>query len=129
MPSVLGIMFGELRDAGQRDVEDPADVLDGGAGGHGAEGADLGHALLAVLAADIGDDLLAAVLAEVDVDIGRLAAVGIEEALEQQVVLQRIDVAELEHVADEGAAGRAAGAGRECRFRRAKRTKSQTIRK
>ena len=62
---------------------------------------------------DVGDDLLAAFLAEVDVDVRRLAAVGIEEALEQQVVLQRIDVAELEDVADQGAAGRAAGAGRD----------------
>ena len=36
------------------------------------------------------DDLLAAVLAEVDVDVGRLGAVRVEEALEQQVVLQRV---------------------------------------
>ena len=32
----------------------------------------------------------AAVLAEVDVDVGRLGAVRVEEPLEQQVVLQRV---------------------------------------
>ena len=45
---------------------------------------------LAVLLPDVVDHFFAAILAEVDVDIGRLAAVGIEEALEQQVVFQRI---------------------------------------
>ena len=67
--------------------------------------------LLAVLLADIVDDFLAAVLAEVDVDIGRLAAVRIEEALEQQIVFERADVAQLQDVADDGAARGAAGAG------------------
>ena len=112
-PQRLGDHVGQLRDALQREVEDAADVLDGGAGGQRAERGDLGHAALAVLLADVGDDLLAALLAEVDVDVRRLGAVGVEEALEQQVVLQRIDVAELEDVADHGAARRAAGAGRD----------------
>ena len=44
---------------------------------------------------------------------GASRAVGVEEALEQQVVFQRIDVAELQHVADHGAASRAAGAARD----------------
>ena len=88
-------MLGQPIDALQRHVEHPADVLDGGLGRHRAEGGDLGDARLAVLLPDVGDHLLAAVLAEVDVDVGRLAAVRVEEALEQQVVFQRIDVAQL----------------------------------
>src|ERR1035441_4526777 len=43
--------------------------------------------------------------AEVDVDIGHADALWIEEALEQQTVLQRIDVGDLHGVADQ-AAGR-----------------------
>ena len=65
---------GQPDDAVERHVEDPAHVLDGGLGGHGAEGADLGHALFAVLLPDVVDDFLAAVLAKVDVDVGRLAS-------------------------------------------------------
>ena len=81
-------------DAVERHAEDTAHVLDRGPGRHRAEGGDLGNALFAVLLLDVLDDLFAAVLAEVDVDIGRLGAVGIEEALEEQVVLERIDVAD-----------------------------------
>ncbi len=63
--------------------------------------------------AHVGDDFFAAILAEVDVDIGRFAAIRIEKALEQQVVLQRADVAQLQDVADNRPARRAAGAGRD----------------
>src|SRR5439155_10351432 len=99
-------------DAFERDVEHAADVADGRLGLQRTEGDDLGHALLAVFLADVIDHVFAPFLAEIDIDIGRLAAVRIEEALEEQVVFERIDVAELEHVADERAARRAAGAGR-----------------
>ena len=99
----------DLLDAGQRDVQHPADVLDRRLGLERAEGADLGDVGVAVLVPDVLDHLVAALLAEVDVDVGRLGAIGVEEPLEEQVVLERADVAELEHVADEGAAGRAAG--------------------
>ena len=63
-------------DLRQRDVQRPADVLDGGLGLHLAEGADLGDVGLAVLVADVLDDLVSAILAEVDVDVGRLGSVG-----------------------------------------------------
>ena len=41
-------------------------------------------AVPAVLAVDVLDDLLAALVLEVDVDVGRLVALGADEALEQQ---------------------------------------------
>ena len=47
----------------------------------------------------------ALVHAEVDVDIGHADTLGIEEALEQQAILQRIDVGDLHGAADQ-AAGR-----------------------
>ena len=56
---------------------------------------------------------LAAVLAEVDVDIGRFVAVRIEEPLEQQVVLERADVAQIQDVADERPDAAAAGRRRD----------------
>ena len=60
--------------------------------GHGAEGDDLRDVLAPVLLGDVIDDLAAAVHAEVDVDVGHGDALGIQEALEEQLVLQRIDV-------------------------------------
>src|SRR5262249_33011813 len=102
----------EAIDALERNIEHPADVANRGFRLQRAEGDDLGDALLAVLLADVVDDLFAAFLAEVDVDVGRFAAVRIEEALKQQAVFERIDVAELEDVTDHGPAGRTTGAGR-----------------
>ena len=61
-------------------------------GRHGAEGDDLTDAVAAVLRSHIIDDLVAAVHAEVDVEIGHRHPFGVEEALEQQVVRQRVEV-------------------------------------
>ena len=47
-------------------------------------------------------------MAEVDVDIGHGDALGIEEALEEQDVLEGIDVGDLHGIGDEGAGGGAA---------------------
>ncbi len=68
----------------------------------------------AVLVLDVLDDLAAAVLAEVDVDIGRFAAALVEEPLEQQVVFQRADVAQIQRVGDERADARCRGPWPEC---------------
>ena len=92
--------------------ERAAHVADRRPGGQRAERADLRHVRLAVLLLDVLDHLAAALLAEVDVDIGRFAAVLVEEPLEQQVVLQRADVAQVQRVADQRADARAAGRGR-----------------
>ncbi len=102
----------ELVDTGQRHAEGAADILDGGPGGHGVEGADLGDHLLAVLLLDVTDDLAAAILAEVDVDIGSLFAVKVQEPLEQQVVFDRANVAQIEGIADQRPHATAAGGRR-----------------
>ena len=62
----------------------------------------------AVFLRDVIDDLAAAAHAEIDVDIGHGDALGVEEALEEQVVLERIDVGDAQRVADEAARSGAA---------------------
>ena len=83
-----GDHLGDAVDLGQRHFEDAADVADGAPGGHGPEGDDLADVLLAVLAGHVLDHLLPAAGAEVHVDVGQADALGIEEALEEEVVLE-----------------------------------------
>ena len=103
-----GNELGDAIDVAIGHVEGAAAILDGALGGHGVEGDDLRDLLAAVLAGDVFDDFAAAVHAEVDVDIGHGDALGIEEALEEQRVLERVDVGDLHGVGDERAGCRAA---------------------
>ena len=57
---------------------------------------------------DVLDHFAAAALAEVDVDIGQRHALGVEEALENQIVVERIDVGDAQRPGGEAAGGRAA---------------------
>ncbi len=100
--------LGDPVDLGERDLEDPADVPDGGPGGHRPEGDDLADVLLAVLLRDVFDHLLPAPGAEVDVDVGQADALGVEEALEEEVVLDRVDVGDAQAVGDHAPRRRAA---------------------
>ena len=73
-------------------------------------GDDLRHAVAAVLVGDVFDDPVAAFHAEVDVEIRHRHALGIQEALEQQVMLDRIQIGNAQHVGDQRTcAGAAAG--------------------
>ena len=98
-------------DARDGQAQRPAHVADRRPGRQRAEGADLGHVRHAVLLLDVLDHLAPPLLAEVDVDIGRLAAALVQKPLEQQVVLQRADVAQTQGVGDQRAHARAAGRG------------------
>ena len=64
-------------------------------------------ASLAVLVLDVVDDAVAVGLAEVDVEVGHRHPLGVQEALEQQVVLQRVEVGDLERIRDQRAGARA----------------------
>ena len=75
---------------------------------HGVDGGDHGDLVVAEALVDVLDDLVAARRAEVDVDVGHLAARGVEEALEEQVVLDGVGVGDAQHVADDAVAGGAA---------------------
>ena len=81
---------------------------------HGVLGAvlddvrDLGSPLAAVLRVDPLDDLFAPIGIEVDVDIGLFVAQRRQEALERQVVGDRVDGRDVEQVADGAVGGGAA---------------------
>ena len=105
---MLSCVGNELRDAvdfGDLHVEHAADIFDRCARAERSERDDLGDLLAAVFLGDVLNYLAAAMRAEIDVDIGHADALGVEEALEQQAVLQRIDVGDLHRVADETAGG------------------------
>ncbi len=106
--------LGDAVDLAVGHLERAAYVLDGGLCGHRVEGDDLRDLIVAVRALDVLDDLAATVHAEVDVDIRHRDALGVEEALEEQLVLERIDVGDLHDVGDKRSGGRAtAGAYRD----------------
>ena len=73
-----------------------------------------------VLLGDVADHLVAPAHAEVDVDVRHRDALGVQEALEDDVVLDRIDAGDAEAVGDEAARRRAAARARPgCRCARA----------
>src|SRR3954468_10736340 len=77
-----------------------ADLADGAAGAIADDSGADRRPLAAVAVIEVLDHLLAALVLEVDIDVGRLAPAGRDEALEQQVVLGRIDRGDAEQVAD-----------------------------
>ena len=56
--------------------------------------------MAAVAAVDVLDHLLAPLVLEIDVDVRRLAALGGDEALEQEIDARGIDLGDAEAVAD-----------------------------
>ena len=83
-------------------------IAGGGAREHLAEGDDLSDRLASVLLGDVAHHALAPTNGEVDVDIGHRHALGVEEALEQEVVAQRVDIGDRHAVGDDRAGRRTA---------------------
>src|SRR5436309_2049636 len=79
-----------------------------GSPAHRSERDELGDAIAGVLLGDVVDATVAAVDGEVDVRVGKRLAAGVQEPLEQEVVLDRVDIRDLEAVRDERARRRAA---------------------
>ena len=101
----------QLRDPVPRPVveaEHARRVARGGAREHAAEGHDLGDRAAPVLVGDVLDHALAALDREVDVDVRHRDPLGVQEALEQQVVLERVDVRDAQAVRHDRAGRRAA---------------------
>ena len=96
-------LLGDPVDVGVRHAHGAADVPHHGTGLHGAEGDDLRDVVPPVLPGDVVDDLAPAALAEVDVDVRQGDALRVEEALEDQVELHRVDVGDLQAPGDEAA--------------------------
>ncbi len=97
--------FGKAVTVAIAQTHDARDIADDGLGAHGAEGDDLRDRVASVFLADIFDDLRASIIGKVDVDIGRVDAFGIEEALEEQIVADGIDVGDFEQIGDNGPCG------------------------
>ena len=100
--------LGDLVAGRERVAEHAGGVLDGLLGLDRAVGDDLRDPLLAVLLGGVADHVAAPALVEVEVDVGHRDALGVEEALEQQLVLDRVELGDLERVRDERAGGRPA---------------------
>ncbi len=77
----------------------------------GVDHRDARRALLAVAAQDHVVDVLAAGRFDVDVDVGQILAHRVHEALERQVVAQRVDVGDADQVAHERTGGAATARG------------------
>ena len=88
-------------------VQGAAHVPDGAPGGHGAESDDLGHMVVAVLAADVLHHLAPSGIAEVHVDIRHGHALRVQEALEIQLILHRVDIGDMQAVGHHGTCGAA----------------------
>ncbi len=78
-------------------------------GSQRAKGDDLGHFVIAVLAGGVFEHLRPAVVAEIQVDIRHGDAPRVEEALEDQPVLDGIDQGDIQGVGHDRAGCRAAG--------------------
>ena len=89
----------------------PGRVLDRGLRLDRGVGDDLRDPVLAVLLGGVADHLAAPALVEVHVDVGHRDALGVEEPLEDQLVLDRVEVGDAQRVRDQRAGRRpAAGA-------------------
>ncbi len=101
--------LGEPVDLRKREAEHLADLAHGAARAVGDDVGGHRRAALAVALVDVLDDLLALVAArQVDVDVGPLAALLGEEALEEQLHADGVDGGDAERVADRRVGGRAA---------------------
>ena len=87
-------------------AQDAPHIPDDGLGAQGAKGDDLAHGLLAILLHHVPDDLVTPGVGEVDVEVGHAHPLGVEEALEEQIVLHGVDAGDAQRVGHE-----AAGAG------------------
>ena len=65
-------------------------------------------ALAPIVIIDILDHLFAPLVLEVDVDVGRLVALGRDETLEQKIEMRRIDLSDAKAITDRGIGRRAA---------------------
>ena len=101
----LGNHLGDDVDILGRDGEDSRDVTDGRFRLQGAEGTDLGNVRRAIFLLGVVDDGLSAIATEIDIDIGWFGSARVQKPLEQQVVFERTDMTESQHVRHDGPTG------------------------
>ena len=84
--------LGDAVDKGVGHVKHTAAVAHRRLGCHGAKGGDLADTFLAVLLAHVVDHAIATILAEIDVEVRHRYPFRVQEALEQQVVLEGVKI-------------------------------------
>ena len=89
---MVGDQLREPIDLAVAHLQDAAGILEDRPGLKPPECDDLGNPVAAILALDVGDDLVAMGFAEVDVEIRHRHALRVEEAFEQQVQCQRVEI-------------------------------------
>ena len=122
--------LGAARDAldfARRQAERLAQLPDRPARSVGREGGDEGGVLAAVALVHARDEDLADVAREVEVDVGERGELLVEEAPEEEVVGDRVDVREAGEVADDRGDGRASASSR--RQERACRGRASDLRR
>ena len=90
-------------------LEDATDIPNGRFGPECSEGNDLSHVVGAVFVDDVIEDLAAAVHTKVHVDIGKGYTFGIEKALEEQAVDERVEIRNPQRIGDETPGGACRG--------------------
>ena len=99
-------------------AERARDVADGRPRHHRAEGAYLRHFIFTVLPAHVPDELVAAVVGEIHINIRRARPLGIEKALEGELVFDGIHCRDAAEVRDKRARGAASCIGENADFAR-----------
>src|SRR5262245_2922438 len=99
---------GQRADRVFRQPENLADLADGGATAIGDDGRGNAGMVATVVLVNVLDHLLAPLVLEIDVDVGRFAAIRGDETFEQEAALARVDVGDAQAVADRRVGGRAA---------------------
>ena len=99
-------------DLARREAKRLADFADRTPGSVGREGGDEGGAVAAVALVHARDEDLADVAREVEVDVGERGELLVEEAPEEEVVGDRVDVREAGEVADDRGDGGASSSAR-----------------
>ena len=103
---LTGLVRNQATDAlakGVAHVEHTAHVTNRGTRRHGAEGGNLRHGIAAVFVFHVVNHAVAVGLAKVNVKVGHGYPLWVQETLEQQVVLQRVKVGNLQGIRHERA--------------------------
>ena len=75
---------------------------------HGAKGNNLRYRIATIVIRDITNHTIAVLHTKIDIEVGHGHPLGIEEALEQQIVLQGVQVSDIERISHQGAGTRTA---------------------
>ena len=104
----IGNEFADAVAKGVAEIQHPPDVAHRRARSHGAECHDLADGVFAIFGFDVIDNAFAVALAKVDVKVGHGDPLGVQKTLEQQVVLQRVQVGDLQGIGHQRTRTRAA---------------------